>query len=115
MNCCNNCFDAGCVDYCQPTITLDAVAPADGVYKLAFYLGSTFLISFQADFLAGEPLAFNLDLALNSNLEYNIALLDGNNTLIELEDSEGFVYNCFSLMSTIDPAKNKIEIPLEIA
>lgn len=62
--CCSNITDLGCVNACLP-LNL-GTAPVDGTYRLELSSGATY----EQDFLALDPLAFNVP--LNENYEYNM-------------------------------------------
>lgn len=62
--CCSNITDLGCINSCEP-LNL-GTAPVDGTYTLELSTGMTY----KQDFLALDPLLFNVP--LNEDYVYNM-------------------------------------------
>ena len=112
-NCCFNCFDFGCVHYCDTSVQFASVAPVAGVWTLELYWGDSYVGHVTSDLAAGDPLAFNLGV-LNSDIATNLVLVAPNGTRQVLIDGDGNSYDCVQVRSLNAPSVVSLQIPLAI-
>ncbi len=106
-NCCFNCFKGGCLHYCDGLIEFNAVAPANGTWRLDLYWGNNFIKTVTVDLLAGEPITFEAGI-LNSEMDYNAVLIDPAGVIQSIDADS----NCAQFSSINAPSFSTVQIPL---
>ena len=97
--CCDSVLDIGCGSTCG-NLTINAVAPANGVYELRST--TPYQYSEPVSFTAGDTLVFPLQ-NFNPNTLHNLQLYQ-NGVRVFFEDTDGNLYDCLQFRAQVSGA-----------
>lgn len=97
--CCDSVLDIGCGSTCG-NLTINAVAPANGVYELRST--TPYQYSEPVSFTAGDVLVFPLQ-NFNPNALHNLQLYQ-NGVRVFFEDADENLYDCLQFLAQVSGA-----------